>query len=359
MAALELLTEQIHTVWAKDEKLVASLLSLDISGAFDNVSHERLLHNLRLAGIPIWMVQYISSFLSDRTTYLTLGPYKDRTRRVATGIPQGSSLSPILFLCFASTLLPKLNKWSISAIGFVDDTNVLTFSRSTEANCRTLERAHEICVEWAKTHGATFAPDKYQLIHFTPRLKKFNMRATGRIPGFDGIPSPVVRMLRVHLDSRLKWGPHVRITATKAAAQMSAVTRLTQSRWGASFVRARQIYAAVVRPAMSYGAEVWYDPDDARVGRNKQIYPLQVIQNKCLRTVTGPYRTTNVQMLEHEAGIAPLDLHLERLSVTHAARSKDTAAERVVANACEDVKSRAQQTLRLRLDKPTSRSERL
>ena len=223
--ALELLTEQIRTVWAKDDKLVATLLSLDISGAFDNVSHERLIHNLRNAGIPGWTAQYIRSFLSDRTTFLTLGTYQDKTRQVSTGIPQGSTLSPILFLFFASTLLPQLNAGSTSAVGFVDDTNILTFGRSTEANCRTLERANELCIDWARTHGATFAPDKYQLIHFTPKLRKFNMKATIQIPGFQDGPSPVVRILGVHLDSRLKWGPHVRSTATKAMAQMSAVTR--------------------------------------------------------------------------------------------------------------------------------------
>ncbi|KAI1003707.1 hypothetical protein K3495_g4497 [Podosphaera aphanis] len=47
ISAIELLTKQIHTIWGKDKKQVASLLSLDISGAFDNVSHERLVHNLR------------------------------------------------------------------------------------------------------------------------------------------------------------------------------------------------------------------------------------------------------------------------------------------------------------------------
>ncbi|KAI1003648.1 hypothetical protein K3495_g4561 [Podosphaera aphanis] len=55
ISAIELLTEQIHTIWGKDKKMVASLLSLDISGAFDNVSHERLFHNLRKKGIPKWI----------------------------------------------------------------------------------------------------------------------------------------------------------------------------------------------------------------------------------------------------------------------------------------------------------------
>ncbi|KAI0991845.1 hypothetical protein K3495_g16342, partial [Podosphaera aphanis] len=68
ISAVELLTEQIHTIWGKDKKQVASLLSLDISGAFDNVSHERLIHNLKEKGIPRWISQFIESFLDERTT---------------------------------------------------------------------------------------------------------------------------------------------------------------------------------------------------------------------------------------------------------------------------------------------------
>ncbi|KAI0999744.1 hypothetical protein K3495_g8453 [Podosphaera aphanis] len=53
ISAVEFLTEQIHTIWGKDKKKVASLLSLGISGAFDNVSHKRFIHNLREKGISM------------------------------------------------------------------------------------------------------------------------------------------------------------------------------------------------------------------------------------------------------------------------------------------------------------------
>jgi hypothetical protein len=43
--AMHLLLQEIHKAWAKDK--VASLLLLNVSGAYDNVSRERLLHNLR------------------------------------------------------------------------------------------------------------------------------------------------------------------------------------------------------------------------------------------------------------------------------------------------------------------------
>jgi hypothetical protein len=106
VTALEMLTEQIRTVWGNDTTLVVSMLSLDISGAFDNVSHHRLIHNIRDGRLPHWVAEYIRSFLTDRTTTLTLGTCEDRVRSTTSGIPQGSTLSPILFLFFASTLLP-------------------------------------------------------------------------------------------------------------------------------------------------------------------------------------------------------------------------------------------------------------
>lgn len=51
-STLELLTEQVHTVWGQGKNKVATLLSIDVSGAFDTVSHPRLLHNLRKRQIP-------------------------------------------------------------------------------------------------------------------------------------------------------------------------------------------------------------------------------------------------------------------------------------------------------------------
>lgn len=68
--ALELLTEQVHTVWGQGNNKVASLLSFDVAGAFDTVSHSRLLHNLRKHRIPNWIICWVESFLTDRTTTL-------------------------------------------------------------------------------------------------------------------------------------------------------------------------------------------------------------------------------------------------------------------------------------------------
>ena len=122
--ALELLLEQIHTVWGL--KKVASVLSLDIAGAFDTVNHIRLLENLRAKGLPRQLIQTIRSFLDQRKTTLMVDGIEIGPRALHAGVPQGSPLSPILFLFYNGTLLDRLENTAlpISPLGFADDTNL-------------------------------------------------------------------------------------------------------------------------------------------------------------------------------------------------------------------------------------------
>ena len=86
ISAIELLTEQILTIWGKNKKQAASLLGLNVSGVFDNVSYERLIHNSEEKGIPRWIIYFIKSFLYDRTTSTVLGSYKRDQISTQTGI---------------------------------------------------------------------------------------------------------------------------------------------------------------------------------------------------------------------------------------------------------------------------------
>ena len=62
--ALQLIIEQVHTIWGfPGPQRVATLLSLDISGVFNHVSHERLIANLQKRRIPTQIVQWVYSFL--------------------------------------------------------------------------------------------------------------------------------------------------------------------------------------------------------------------------------------------------------------------------------------------------------
>jgi Reverse transcriptase (RNA-dependent DNA polymerase) len=64
---------------------------------------------------------------------------------ISAGLPQGSPLSLILFLLYIEELL-SLTNWlnqGVYTIRFVDDLNLLAYSKSTEQNYATLSTIHE------------------------------------------------------------------------------------------------------------------------------------------------------------------------------------------------------------------------
>jgi hypothetical protein len=92
--AVHFLLQRIHQAWSENK--VATLLLLDVLGAYDNVSPERLIHNLRKRRVSEKIISWIASFLSHRITTLKLQEYTATSTPIQTEIPQGSPVSPIL-----------------------------------------------------------------------------------------------------------------------------------------------------------------------------------------------------------------------------------------------------------------------
>ena len=339
--AVDLLVEQIHTVWESKDHL-ATVLSLDISGAFDTVNHTRLLDNLRQKGVPLWFVRTVRSFLTDRSTTLVVDGVETASRRLSAGVPQGSNLSPILFLFYNAPLLEALNmpNTPISPIGFADDINLLTYSESLDVNCINLELAHEKCLAWARTHGMRFAPDKYKLTHFT-RRRGLELTRHVQIGGVTIQPSPSVTVLGLRLDSDLRWKTQTTKVETKMKTQALAISRTTASTWGLPLRTARQVYTAVVRSSMAHGAPIWHVPGESPAkGARGTAKNLQKHQQNCLRVVLGAFKSTAVTKLEIESHVPPLDLWLNGRVACYQARLERSGVGQQIRNACAAIRSR-------------------
>ena len=95
---------------------------LDYEKAFDKVDHNLLLAKLKRYQIPALFVDWIQSFLSNRTQTVVVGGKQSRPQRVVSGVPQGSVLGPVLFLVFVNDIERSLTS---STIGFfADDTRI-------------------------------------------------------------------------------------------------------------------------------------------------------------------------------------------------------------------------------------------
>jgi hypothetical protein len=309
-----MVTDVVRTGW--EYGAISSLLQLDLAGAFDAVDRRRLLHTLWEAGFPIWVIRWTRTFLEKRTARMFIDGDFAPTTNVPAGVPQGSPLSPILFLLFITPLYRRLERIpTLIVVGFADDTNLLTVSREPEVNRRVLKQAWDTCRKWSEDFGMTFGPEKSALIHFTKRRKP--CQTPVQLGAALVTPKEYERFLGVWLDRKLSWSAHVSHLRRKVIAKLPALNRLAAAAWGCSLPRAKQIYTAVIRPTILYGAGVWHD---IREKPAKVAKSLAVEQSKCLRIVAGAYRATPIRALEWELGVPPLDLECSRQAALFEAR---------------------------------------
>jgi Reverse transcriptase (RNA-dependent DNA polymerase)/Endonuclease-reverse transcriptase len=319
--ALDLLTSQIQLV-TKSKAHIPTLLSLDISGAFDSVVPERLIDVLRKMGFPIFILSLVTTFIVSRSTTLLLPSGEESSLlHIGNGLPQGSPLSVVLFTLYNASLFSIFQKpkEGISPVGFADDLNVLAYSTSTEVNCEKLKRCHSEAMKWSKKFGLNFAPDKYELIHFSRASKRFNLQASINLGDITKEPTKLVRVLGLWLDPALSWKGHIEKTRQKAVTQLKALTTLASPTWGLTFIKARQIYLSVVSPLLTYNASVWSTSLSPTT-----LLPLERIQNQALRAITGAYKATPIHTLEVEAFIPPLKLRLKKLTQASYERNENS-----------------------------------
>ena len=93
---------------------------IDFSKAFDTVNHEILLKKLESYGIRGMPLKWFISYL-NRQQYVAIGHTESPRQAMACGIPQGSTLGPLLFLLYIN--MPNCSE-NLTFRIFADDTNL-------------------------------------------------------------------------------------------------------------------------------------------------------------------------------------------------------------------------------------------
>lgn len=194
-------------------------LLLDASQAFNKVRKKEMLQALASMQVPIPIIRWIDSFLSDRKGVIQINGDKGDSFDIKGGIPQGSPISSILYIIYNSALIQEMNKdvqmfsyrnpatnetTSLGknqlCIGYADDSLILVSmerdKHSTRKFCtskdryldlakegrNTRERLHEflqhkvdMAVEWAESTGTKFEHDKASLIYFKGKYNSQNV----------------------------------------------------------------------------------------------------------------------------------------------------------------------------------------
>ena len=144
---LQLIIEKIHIVWSDTRRRVVSLLSLNEKSAFNNVTHSRLLHDMKKRRVLRLLFKFVKNFLKDQRITITINDYMTMKRSVNIDISQDSSLSSILYLFYNVNLLKAYDNIRLrtSFTDFINDINILTYEKFMKHNCRVISEIYDRC----------------------------------------------------------------------------------------------------------------------------------------------------------------------------------------------------------------------
>ncbi|EXK77103.1 hypothetical protein FOQG_18176 [Fusarium oxysporum f. sp. raphani 54005] len=163
-AATDLVTALIHDMEeAFARKKVATLATMDIQGAFDTVMRNRLVLRLREQGWPYHLARWAESFMEDRSARAR---YQDTITHFAPlqcGLPQGSPVSPILFLLHTGLIYQLGNPQG--RFGYADDTAILSIGDTVDETTAMASSSIDEMVRWGAAKGVSFDPKKTEVMH--------------------------------------------------------------------------------------------------------------------------------------------------------------------------------------------------
>ena len=301
---------------AADRSESTVLVALDLSAAFDLVDHTLLLDRLRCSfGITGPALQWLASYLTQRTQVVTIGKFNSPIVDLACGVPQGSVIGPLLFTLYISPLAQLISRFGIFHQQFADDSQLyIALSPSNAVPCiERLEQCLSALQQWFLQNGLQLNADKSDCILFgtAQRLKTFQPLNSVDISGTIVPVSTSIKTLGVTIDANLTFNEHVKLLSNACYYHIRALRNIRSS---IDLETAKSIACAIVNSRLDYANILLYGVSKANVLK------LQRVQNTLARVVVRSWNP-NTKTADLLKSLHWLPIHhritFKLLAVTH------------------------------------------
>ena len=256
-----------------DSKQQTDLVILDFSKAFDTVPHKKLLYKLSKYGITGNINKWIQSFLVLRKQQVIVEEESSKPCSVDSGVPQGSILGPLLFLCHINDLPQRVTS---KVILFADD--CLLYRQIHSPRDQLLLQQDLAALEtWAEYWSIKFNVSKCYLMSFHRSEHPYSSHYKLDNHILEQVEENPYLGVTIH--KSLKLASHINKISNKANSVLGFIKRNLKHA-----NREELAYTSLVRSILEYSSTVW-DPF-----YQKDIDRLERVQRRAARFVLNDYK---------------------------------------------------------------------
>ena len=267
---------------------------LDLRKAFDLVDHSILVEKLRHYGIRGTPLKLIHSFLSDRFQYVCIDGQKSDFRESKIGVPQGSILSPLLFLLFINDFINCSSILNFNL--FVDDTSLYLRKNSLSDLFDTLNHELVKIAAWITSNKLSLNVDKTVYLLFSGR-RKIDFCPPVNLFGKQIERVFQTKFLGVVIDDKISWKPHVQSLCKKMSRMIGILHKLGDF---LTLPAKKTIYYSLIYPHLQYAIIFWNGV--CRVDFDK----LFRLQKAIVRKISGASKFAHTSPIFSELSIVKL-----------------------------------------------------
>ena len=252
---------------------------IDLEKAFDLVWHKGLMYKMKKMGLKDNIVNFVSNYLNGRRIKVQIGSSLSRSYELENGTPQGSVISPFLFLIMINDIEEPENNTRLSL--YADDSATWKSGSNLQVLNRDIQAYVDKMAKFFNDWGFKLSADKTVAILFT---KKRNTRMDEIKLYLNGKAIKVqttVKFLGVIFDQHMSWRPHIDYVVDRCNKRLNLMRVMAGTQWGASRRTLLIVYKALIRSVMDYAC-VAYDTASLSV-KSK----LDSVQYKALRICCG------------------------------------------------------------------------